>query len=93
MGNEEKKKNIVVELNQSFHPFEDKTLIETQPGPPTINTREPFNDYIKHKDIIAGYQQNRTLSDYPRRMRPWVRFYAIATLVLFVVGILWDVLH
>jgi len=87
------KESITIDLDNMLHPYEDKLLTETQPEPPTVNTREPFNDVVKHGDIIAGFQRNRTLSDYPRRLRPWVRFSAIATLLLFAGSIIWAVLH
>lgn len=84
-------KQITVNLEGAFNPYEDKTLTATQPDVPILNQREPFNDAIKHMDIIAGQQRNRTLSDYPRRVRPWVRLYAIIALLLFALGIILDI--
>lgn len=87
---DEDKKPLTVDLNHSFHPYTDKTLTETQPDSPILLHNEPFNDGIKHGDIVAGHHQNRTLSDYPRKARPWIRIYAIASLLLFVAGVIWD---
>lgn len=83
-----------VDLRNSFNPYEDGTIIETQSDDvPVLNHREPFNDVIKHGDIITGYQRNRTLSDFRKGIRPWVRIFAIVTLLLMVCGALWDILH
>lgn len=85
----EDENQIVVNLDNSFHPYKTNNLSETQPDVPTLNQREPFNDAIRHGDIIAGYQQNRTLSDYPKRLRPLVRLYAILTLILIAGAVVW----
>lgn len=89
MEDEQDKTQITVVLDKSSSPYEDENLVETQPDTPFVNQREPFNDVIKHGDIVTGYQRNRTLSDYPRRIRPWVRLYAIGTLLILVLGIIW----
>lgn len=92
--NEQNNRPLTVEPTQSFHPYEDKTLSETQPDRPTvIDDREPFNDVIKHGDIVVGYRRNRTLSDYPRGVRPWIRLYAIAALVLLVIALGWNLIR
>ena len=84
--------DITVNLQNSYSPYEDKSLREIQPDSPVLNQREPFNDYIKHGDIITGYQRNRTLSDYPRSTRHFVKLNAIIMLVLILAGALWDIL-
>lgn len=85
---DDKKSRIVIDLNDTFHPYENENLREEQPEPPIANKREPFNDYVKHQDIIVGHQRNRTLSDYPRTVRPWARIYAILSLGIIVGSIL-----
>lgn len=93
MSHNDDGERIEIVLTDDFHPYEDKTLTESQPEQPIVTDREPFNDMVKHGDIIAGYQRNRTLSDYPRRMRPWVRLYAIAILVLLVGSLIMPLIH
>lgn len=93
MNEDRKDTQITVNLSNTINPYEDKTLAEMQPDTPILNEREPFNAGTKHGDIIVGHQRNRTLADYPRRARPWVRIYAIMTLVVFAVGILLDLVH
>ncbi|MFD1675756.1 hypothetical protein [Alicyclobacillus fodiniaquatilis] len=93
MKHEKSDTQITVSLDNAFNPYEDKTLTEMQPDAPFVDQREPFNDVIKHSDIIVGHQQNRTLSDFPRRIRPWVRVSAIMTLVFLAGGILWDIVR
>ena len=84
---------IAVSLDDSANPYDDDSISYMQPEELAPDQREPFNDAVKHGDIIVGYQRNRTLSDYPRRTRPWVRLYAIVSLVLFAVVILWDIVR
>lgn len=82
-----------VNLNDPYNPYEDKSLREMQPEPPEPDQREPFNDVVKYGDIVVGYERNRTLSDYPKRARPWVRLYAIVVLVILAGGLVLEVVH
>ena len=79
-----------------WNPYMDHSLTESKPEPVTIDSiesREPFNDVVKHQDLVQGYRRNRTLSDYPRQVRPWVRLGAVITLLAFVGGLVWDYVH
>ena len=92
--NDPDNKEITVSLDIPYNPYEDKTLTETHPEPPILDNRhEPFNDALKYENLLAGRQRNRTISDYPRRQRPWVKVFAISCLALFVIGLLWDFVH
>ena len=84
-------KKTVILTKSALHPYEDPSLHTSQPEPPTLNEREPFNDVVKHGDLIVDYQRNRTLEDYPRRLRPFVKFAALAGVVLLVGSLLWNV--
>lgn len=85
---------ITVELDNQYNPYKDKTLTEAQPEPPTLEYgNEPFNDAIRYENLVSGRQRNRTISDYPRRQRPWVKVSAVSCLVLVVLSLLWDFLH
>ena len=84
-------KKTVILTKSALHPYEDPSLHTSQPEPPTLNEREPFNDAVKHGDLIVGYERNRTLEDYPRRLRPFVKFAALAGVVLLVGSLLWNV--
>ena len=87
---EDTHKSLVVHLDPAYNPYSDTTLHETQPDPPTLNDREPFNDVVKQGDIVVGYRRNRTLDQYPTRVRPFMKFYVIAGFVLFVGTMLWN---
>lgn len=87
----DKDQQTVVRYDPEYNPYDDSKLVATQTNEsPKISSREPFNDAVKHQDIIAGYQQNRTLSDYPRKARSWVKLYAIVVLLLLIGGFVWD---
>jgi hypothetical protein len=90
---DQNKEKARIDLDYTLNPYEDLTLHESLPEQPTLNNREPFNDIIEHGDIIAGYQQNRTLSDFPQHVRPMVKYFAIVSLLLFLGSLLWNVLH
>ena len=84
----------VFRYDKRYNPYEDPKLVETETSDPVdINTREPFNDVVKYQDIIVGHQRNRTLSEYSRKARPWVRLYAIVILILLIGGFVWDYVH
>ncbi|MFB5192445.1 hypothetical protein [Alicyclobacillus fastidiosus] len=72
------------------NPHDDPSLHEVQPQPPTIDHREPFNDVVKHGDIVVGHQQNRVLSDYPKRVRPAIRAWSIVALALVLATIVYN---
>lgn len=79
--------------SEHYNPYEDQALHELQPESEPINEREPYNDVVQFGDIMVGHQRNRTLSDYPKRMRPWVRIWAIFALTIFLGTIVIDLIH
>jgi hypothetical protein len=86
-------KKPVVQIGEIYNPYEDPKLVQSEAEESVIlNTREPFNDVVKHQDIVVGHQRNRTLSDYPRNARPWVRLYALLTLAILLGSLIWNLL-
>ena len=45
-------------MTTRYNPFEDKTLHYSQPQDSIVagEDRTPFNDVIRHADIVQGYQ-------------------------------------
>ncbi|MDQ8736604.1 hypothetical protein [Paenibacillus sp. LHD-38] len=52
----------------SYNPFSDATLHLTVNQTPnySLEDRTPFNDVIKHGDIISGFQIPKQLGHYPK---------------------------
>jgi hypothetical protein len=77
---------------EHYNPYVDATLHELKAEPPVVDHREPFNDAIKYGDMLAGHQQNRVLSDYPKKMRRKVRLWSMIALAwvmaTFVYGLI-----
>lgn len=84
---------VTVRLDEHFNPYKDTTPSVEQAELETPGEREPFNDYVAYQDTVVGHQRNRTLSDYPRKLRPWVRISAIISLLVIAGGIVWDISH
>lgn len=70
----------------SYNPFEDKTLHTVQESTvahPDLD-RTPFNDVIKHADIVLGYQAPKLLDQFPRWFQLPQRIYAGISVLIFV---------
>jgi len=76
----------------SFNPFEDKTLHYTIPHerPAAYQERAPFNDVIRHVDIVAGYQAPKRIEHFPRWFRTPLRIFAAGYVLSFGVSILYQ---
>lgn len=57
MNNDDSQPNQVILTESVLHPYEDPTIHTSQSEPPAYNDREPFNDAVKHGDLIVGYQR------------------------------------
>ncbi|MFC5649479.1 hypothetical protein ACFPYJ_10110 [Paenibacillus solisilvae] len=65
-------------MTTRYNPFEDKTLHYLQPQEQVIagEDRTPFNDVIRHADIVQGYQAPKQLDQFARWFQNSQRIYA-----------------
>jgi hypothetical protein len=72
-------------MKNPYNPFNDKTLHTTvnQTQSVTLDERVPFNDVIKHGDIIQGFQAPKRLDQFPKWFRNPKRIFATISLLVF----------
>ncbi|MDB5052728.1 MAG: hypothetical protein JWM44_778 [Bacilli bacterium] len=72
-------------MKNPYNPFNDKTLHTTvnQTQSVTLDERVPFNDVIKHGDIIQGFQAPKRLDQFPKWFQNPKRIFATISLLVF----------
>jgi hypothetical protein len=70
-------------MTTRYNPFEDKTLHYSQPQDSIMagEDRTPFNDVIRHADIVQGYQAPKQLDQYAKWFQNSQRIYAIVSVL------------
>jgi hypothetical protein len=71
--------------NSSEHPFENNKLHITVVEPQTNSNEEriPFNDVIKHGDIVQGFQSPKKFDQIPRWYKNPVKIFSMISLLIF----------
>lgn len=72
--------------DSSDHPFENTKLHVTVKDPEyySLEERTPFNDVIKHGDIIQGFQSPKKFNQIPKWYQNPVRIFSTISLLVFV---------
>lgn len=50
---------------------------------------EPLNEAMKHQDIVSGFPQKRSIDEFPKALRPMVRWFAILLLLIFAASLIY----
>jgi hypothetical protein len=81
--------------NSSYNPFNDKTLHSTmnQTQYITLDERVPFNDVIKHGDIVQGFQAPKRLDQFPKWYRHPQRIFATISVLVFASFMLYSIIR
>jgi hypothetical protein len=82
-------------INSSEHPFKNNKLHITVKEPQTnINEeRIPFNDVIKHGDIIQGYQSPKRFDQIPRWYKKPVKLFSMISLLIFTSVLIFQIIE
>jgi hypothetical protein len=79
---------------EKYNPFNDRTIHSTLNEQVILSEdREGFNDVLKHNDHVNGFQVPKNLSSFPKRYRKIIRIYALLSVILFFLGILYGFIH
>jgi len=72
--------------NSTNNPFEDKNIHQTVnfPQHDSSEDRAPFNDVIKHGDIVNGFQIPKKLEQTPKWFKNPLRVFTFITLLIFL---------
>jgi hypothetical protein len=81
--------------NPSCNPFNDNTLRFTEKEIQTTSTEEraPFNEVIKHGDIVQGYQVPKRLEQFPKWYQNPRRIYATISVLLFASFMIYQIIQ
>ncbi|CAN7431173.1 hypothetical protein [Paenibacillus sp. LjRoot56] len=81
--------------NTSYSPFDDESLhlivnkTETNP----LEDRAPFNDVIKHVDIVSGFQVPKSLNHFPKWYQNPQRIFATISVFVFASFMVYQVIR
>jgi hypothetical protein len=81
--------------SSSYNPFNDETLHSTvnQTESNTLGDRTPFNDVIKHGDIVSGFQVPKMLDQYPKWFQNPQRIFATISVLVFASVMIYQVIR
>ncbi|MCY9667022.1 hypothetical protein M5X11_19135 [Paenibacillus alginolyticus] len=79
----------------SYNPFNDKTLHQTEKLSNEVATEEraPFNEAIKHGDIVQGFQSPKRLEQFPKWYQNPRRIYATISVLVFASFIIYHIVQ
>jgi hypothetical protein len=71
--------------NSSEHPFENTNfhIVVSEPQVNSSEERTPFNDVIKHGDIVQGFQSPKNFGQIPKWYKKPVRIFSVISLLIF----------
>lgn len=83
--------------NTSYNPFKDETLHiivnETESNSNSLEERAPFNDVIKHVDIVSGFQVPKRINHYPKWYQNPQRIVATIYVLVFAFFMIYQVIR
>jgi hypothetical protein len=79
----------------SYNPFNDETIHPTvnQNQLNTLDEKAPFNDVIKHGDIVQGIQAPKRIDQFPKWYQNPLRIYAILSVLLFASFMIYQIIR
>jgi hypothetical protein len=79
--------------NSSEHPFENNKLHITvkEPHSNTNEERIPYNDVIKHGDIVQGFQSPKKFDQIPRWYKNPVKILSFISVLVFASILLFQI--
>jgi hypothetical protein len=81
--------------NSSEHPFEN-TKLHIVVKAPKVNSNEeriPFNDVIKHGDIVQGFQSPKNFGQIPKWYKKPVRIFSMISLLVFAFILIFQIIE
>jgi hypothetical protein len=93
MDNEELRRSKM--KKSSYNPFNDETLHPTvnQTQSNTLDERAPFNDVIKHGDIVSGFQVPKRLDQFPKWYQNPKRIFATISVLVFASFMIYQIIR
>jgi hypothetical protein len=81
--------------NSSEHPFKNTKLHITVNEPLTNANEEriPFNDVIKHGDIVQGFQSPKKFDQIPRWYKSPVKIFSMVSLLVFAAILIFQIIE
>ncbi|KPV58511.1 hypothetical protein QJ48_16145 [Paenibacillus sp. A3] len=81
--------------NSSYNPFNDETLHSTvnQTQSNSLDERVPYNDVIKHGDIVQGFQAPKRLEQFPKWYQNPRRIYATISVLGFASFMIYQIIQ
>ena len=79
----------------SYNPFDDKNLHLTVNNPQTnsLDERASFNDVIKHRDIVQGFQSPKRMEQLPKWYQNPKKIFATISLLVFISFLIYQVIQ
>ena len=79
----------------SYNPFDDKDLHLSVNKPQTnsLDERASFNDVIKHRDIVQGFQSPKRMEQLPKWYQNPKKIYATISLLVFISFLIYQVIQ
>ncbi|WNQ10742.1 hypothetical protein MJA45_24480 [Paenibacillus aurantius] len=79
----------------SYNPYQDKSLhLTIRSGPPlSPEERTPFNDVIRHADIVSGFRHPKLGSQLPSWLQSPYRVVAAVSVLLFAGGLVYGLIQ
>lgn len=79
--------------NPSYNPFNDEELQVKQTPSNAVDERDPYNDVIKHGDIVQGFQAPKRIKQFPIWYQNPQRIYATISVLVFVSFMIYQVIQ
>jgi hypothetical protein len=81
--------------NTSYNPYNDETphLTENKTETSSLEDRAPFNDVIKHVDIVSGFQVPKRLDHFPKWYKNPQRIFASISVLVFASFMIYQVIR
>ncbi|WP_251554274.1 hypothetical protein [Neobacillus muris] len=79
----------------SYHPYEDENLHQTVNIPETnsLDERAPFNDAIKHSDMVQGIPSPKRIEQLPKWYQNPRRMFAAVSALIIISLLIYQVIQ
>ncbi|NEW06840.1 hypothetical protein GK047_12550 [Paenibacillus sp. SYP-B3998] len=81
--------------DSSYNPFNDETFHPpvNQTETNSLEDKDPFNDVIKHGDIVSGFQVPKRLDQFPKWYQNPQRIFATISLLVLASVMIYQVIR